>query len=74
MTTAPRIILAIALLTGVLLPSGSAAAAAPEGLMTVRTGESARIDRWVEDRLAARDLPGAAVAVVRDGQVVHLAG
>ncbi len=74
MTTAPRIILAIAVLTGVLLPASSAAVAAPEGSMAVRTGESARIDRWVEDRLAARDLPGAAVAVVRDGQVVHLAG
>jgi CubicO group peptidase (beta-lactamase class C family) len=74
MNTARHRVLVIALLTGVLLMPSAATAAMSEGFMTVRTGDSVEIDGWIEDRLAARNVPGAAVAVVRDGQVVHVAG
>lgn len=38
------------------------------------TAESDQIDAWIDDRLAAHGIPGAAVAVVRDGEVIHLSG
>jgi CubicO group peptidase (beta-lactamase class C family) len=69
-----RITLAAVALSGALLTPSMAATAAAEGGMDIRTGASAQIDRWIEDRMAARDLPGVAVAVVRGGRVVHLAG
>ena len=73
MNTALRTILATVLvISAVLLPG--VAAAAPATASSVRTDESDRIDRWVDERMAARGLPGAAVAVVRDGEVVHQAG
>lgn len=69
-----RLTLAFVALSGALLLLSIPAAAAPEGGAGIRTGGSADIDRWIEDRMAARDLPGVAVAVVRGGRVVHLAG
>jgi CubicO group peptidase (beta-lactamase class C family) len=51
-----------------------AATGATADATAVRTTESARIDRWVEDRMAAHAIPGSAVAVVRGGHVTHLAG
>ncbi|MFA9446678.1 serine hydrolase domain-containing protein [Egicoccus sp. AB-alg6-2] len=61
-------------LTGLLVLQPAAATAAAADTTAIRTGESVGIDRWVEERVGARDLPGVAVAVVRGGQVVHLAG
>lgn len=73
MNTALRTILATLVLIGaVLLPGSMAAAAQPS--TPVRTHASNDIDAFVGDRMAARGVPGAAVAVVRGGQVVHLAG
>lgn len=43
-------------------------------LAEVRSEESTRIDDWITDRMAAHGTPGVAVAVVRDGKTVHLAG
>ena len=37
-------------------------------------GSAESIDAYVRERMAALDIPGAAVAVVRDGEIVHLAG
>lgn len=73
MHTALRSILATALVISAFLLPGAAAAASTTA-SPVRTDESSRIDAWVTDRMAARSLPGAAVAVVRDGGVVHQAG
>ena len=71
MNTVLRVTIAIVVLSGaVLLSSGVAAA----GQSSVRTGSSADIDAWVEQRMTARGLPGTAVAVVRGGDIVHLAG
>jgi CubicO group peptidase (beta-lactamase class C family) len=69
-----RITLAIVALSGALLLPSMAATAAAEGGTDTRTGASARIDRWIEQRMEAHAMPGVAVAVVRGGQVVHLAG
>jgi CubicO group peptidase (beta-lactamase class C family) len=74
MNTAPHTILAILALLGVLLLPASAAAAATQPSAPVRTDSSADIDAWVTDRMTARGVPGTAVAVVRGGDVVHLAG
>jgi CubicO group peptidase (beta-lactamase class C family) len=71
MDTALRMALGSTILVGVLL---SAVGAAAVDSVAGPTGESARIDAWVQGRLADRGLPGAAVAVVRGGRVVHLAG
>lgn len=73
MNPALRTVIAAAIIIAALLLPSSGAVATP-GPMTVRTGESARIDAWVEDRMSARGVPGTAVAVVRGGDVVHLAG
>ena len=74
MNTAFRtIIIAAAIIIAALVLPSSGAVAAPHP-MTVRTGESAEIDAWVEERMSARGVPGTAVAVVRGGDVVHLAG
>lgn len=60
--------------------AGAAATPAPDGATpetsaaAVRSAESAQIDEWVMSRMAAHDLPGTAVVVVRNGEVVHLAG
>jgi CubicO group peptidase (beta-lactamase class C family) len=70
--TALRSVITTAMTIAAVVLPGSAAAS-DEG-MTVRSEESARIDAWVEDAMAARDVPGTAVAVVRDGEVTHLAG
>lgn len=56
-----------------IAPHGGDALAAAD-TTAIRTDESAAIDRWVNARLAARDLPGVAVAVTRGDEVVHLAG
>lgn len=69
-----RITLAVVALSGALLLPSIAATAAPEGGTDIRTGASARIDRWIGDHVADRDVPGVAVAVVRGGRVVHPAG
>lgn len=61
----------MALLGALLLPG---AATAAQAAAPVRTGGSAAIDDWVTDRMDARRVPGSAVAVVRGGEVVHLAG
>jgi hypothetical protein len=70
-TTGRSLAVGVALL-GCLLWSGAARADArsPE----LRSRVSPRVDAWVEQRMAAHATPGAAVAVVRDGRVVHLAG
>lgn len=60
------------LLMLVLLPAAGAHAASPTG--EIRSGVSERVDAWVTQRMAAHGTPGAAVAVVRGGEVVHLAG
>jgi CubicO group peptidase (beta-lactamase class C family) len=72
MTTTRRSLAAAVAVLGCLLWSGPARADArsPE----VRSRVSPRVDAWVERRMAAHATPGAAVAVVRDGRVVHLAG
>ena len=74
MNTALRTMTTTAMLIAALLLPTSAAAAAPRDAMTVRTDESARIDAWIEDRMAARGVPGTAVAVVREGEITHLTG
>ncbi len=51
-----------------VLVAGPAAAAAPSG------GTLARMDRTIEDRMDANGAPGAAVAVVADGRIVHARG
>ena len=61
---------ALALGSVLLSTAASAAGDDPE----VLSGESARIDAWITERMAAHDLPGTAVVVVRDGKVVHLGG
>jgi CubicO group peptidase (beta-lactamase class C family) len=53
----------------VSLLSLSVQAAASRQLYTVES-----IDTYVRERMAALGAPGAAVAVVRDGEVIHLAG
>lgn len=68
-----RSVVALALVISVALLPGVASAASTSA-PSVRTDDSARIDAWVRDRMAARGLPGTAVAVVRDGEVEHLAG
>jgi CubicO group peptidase (beta-lactamase class C family) len=61
-----------ALLMGsVLVPT---AASAADDNRDVTSSESAQIDGWITERMSAHDLPGAAVVVVRDGEVVHLSG
>jgi hypothetical protein len=69
--TARNHIVAVAVMASTLLPTAAAAAATSE---EVRSANSGAIDDWVTERLAAQDVPGAAVAVVRDGEIVHLAG
>ena len=71
MNTALRATIAIVVLSGAVVLSSGVAAAAQS---PVRTDSSSDIDAWVEQRMAARGLPGTAVAVVRGGEVVHLAG
>ncbi len=60
---------ALTLAALLLLPTAGGADAAG-----VRTGDSAKIDRSVEERMAAHRIPGSAVTVVRGGDVIHLAG
>ncbi|WP_169786823.1 serine hydrolase domain-containing protein [Nitriliruptor alkaliphilus] len=50
---------------------GSGVAAGPAAAQPATLTE---VDAWVTERLAAHDIPGAVVAVVRDGRAVHLAG
>lgn len=38
------------------------------------SGNNAAIDTFVHERMASLNIPGAAVAIVRDGEIVHLAG
>lgn len=54
--------------------SPSTAAAAKSDDSADDANDSNGIDSWVEQRMAAHGIPGAAVAVVRGGRVVHLAG
>ena len=49
--------------------AASAAAAADKGIVSAED-----IDSLIQDRMEAHRIPGAAVAVVREGEVVHLAG
>ena len=61
-----------ALLVGsVLVPT---AASAADDNPDVTSSGSAQIDAWITERMSAHDLPGAAVVVVRDGEIVHLSG
>ena len=62
MNTALRATIAIVVLSGAVVLSSGVAAAAQS---PVRTDSSSDIDAWVEQRMAARGLPGTAVAVVR---------
>jgi hypothetical protein len=71
MNPALRAIIVIVILIGAVVLSSGVAAAAQ---LPVRTDSSAGIVAWVEQRVTARGLPGTAVAVVRGGDVVHLAG
>jgi hypothetical protein len=64
-------ILLIGMSVGLLIAAHGGAAVAAADTAAKRTDELAAIDRWVSDRMAARDLPGVAVAVVRGGEVVH---
>jgi len=61
-----------------LLAIGLLSPAAAQSTTTVsadvRTDISAQIDDYVADRLATNGTPAAAVAVVRGGETVHLAG
>ena len=74
MNTPVRTVITAVMLVAALLVPSSAGAAASQSAATVRTGDSFAIDDWVEERMDARSLPGTAVAVVRDGALVHLAG
>jgi CubicO group peptidase (beta-lactamase class C family) len=68
------------ILTATVLAAALAISAVPPPQWTAAAtdapppDQTGLIDRWVRDRMTARGLPGAAVAVVRDGAVVHLAG
>lgn len=73
MHTALRTVITAVTLVGALLVPGSAVGTS-QAAGTVTADESSAIDDWVAQRMAARDLPGAAVAVLRNGKVVHLAG
>jgi len=66
-STALSVVLAVAL--GGMV-AGSALAAAGE----LDPSTAARIDRFVEDQMDARRLPGYALAVVRGSDVVHVRG
>ncbi|WP_153392659.1 serine hydrolase domain-containing protein [Ornithinicoccus halotolerans] len=66
---------------GAALAVGAALAAPAAGAVdavgVVEEGvevDGERIDEWMQDRMGAHGIPGAAVAVVRGGEVVHLAG
>lgn len=50
------------------------AATTPSRAATAAPGLGERVDRFVADYLDRHRLPGASVAVVRDGTTVHLAG
>ena len=60
-------VLAVALAAAV---AGSARAAAPE----LGPATTARIDRFVEEQMDARQVPGFALAIVRGSEVVHQRG
>lgn len=49
-------------------------AVSPRPASAAQPASTDGIDGWVEQRMAAHGIPGAAVAVIRGGQVVHLAG
>lgn len=38
------------------------------------SGNSPAIDTFIQERMESLNIPGAAVAIVRDGEIVHLAG
>ena len=61
-------------LAAIVAVGAVSAAWAVEPTATVRTTDSDRIDALVADRMQAHGIPGASVAVVRDGQTIHLAG
>ncbi len=63
---------AVLLLIALLIPS--AAVGAISITADVRSDISAEVDRYVTGRLSATGVPAAAVAIVRDGETVHLAG
>lgn len=42
--------------------------------MAVRPGLASELDRWIAQRMETDDIPGAAVVVVADGEVVYRAG
>jgi CubicO group peptidase (beta-lactamase class C family) len=46
----------------------------PTYLSAQTNGRNATIDAFIQERMASLNIPGAAVAIVRDGEIVHLAG
>ena len=66
MKRSTSLLLALLLLSGLALATRTAAAR--------QEARVDAIDAYVQARMAALDAPGAAVAVVRDGEIVHLAG
>ena len=59
-------IVALALVLQVPAAQAATGSAEPAG--------TTRIDSWVLERMAAHDIPGAAVAVVQGGRTIHLRG
>ncbi len=74
----PRGIAALTLrtLTVVVLALAATAGSAsgPPSTLAATPGDFAAIDAHVGGRMSAASIPGLAYAIVRDGQVVHLAG
>jgi CubicO group peptidase (beta-lactamase class C family) len=46
----------------------------PAGLLAQTNGRIPTIDAFIQERMESLNIPGAAVAIVRDGEIVHLAG
>lgn len=72
MDISQRFVLTATALLAVLM--SSLAAAVAQSATPASTGGPPVVDAWVRDRMAAHGLPGTAVAVVREGGIVHLAG
>ena len=71
-TAAPLVVLFVlaATLGALVPPTVAGGAPAPVVSVSVRAAAQERIDAYVQERMAAWSIPGLAVAVVEDGQVV----
>jgi CubicO group peptidase (beta-lactamase class C family) len=71
----PRPLRSFGALLGVLCVLGvPAAAATPTASAPANPADRDRLDGWIEQRMDAHGIPGAAVAIVQNGETVHLAG